>query len=151
MKTFTPTPSEMQCNIARFSQLRPKSRRYAEQAGIPAEAFEMIAAKSIYLLMAPQGAGGANASPAEEARAHAGGDEEARVAPPRGEAHLARQQQLAEREETASVGEHLRPNGVVAAPAGVRLVLAAEVGLTIRAYPPSAHQESAAHWLRFRF
>ena len=27
----------------------------------------------------------------------------------------------------------------------------AEVGLTIRAYPPSAHQESAAHWLRFRF
>ncbi len=24
-------------------------------------------------------------------------------------------------------------------------------GLTIRAYPPSAHQESAAHWLRFRF
>lgn len=64
MKTITPTPEQMQHNIARFSQLKPKSRRYAEQAGIPAEAFEMIAAKSIYLLMAPQGAGGANASPA---------------------------------------------------------------------------------------
>jgi uncharacterized RmlC-like cupin family protein len=64
MKTFTPTPDEMQANIARFAQQKPKSRRYAEQSGIPAEAFEMIAAKSIYLLMAPQGAGGANASPA---------------------------------------------------------------------------------------
>lgn len=64
MKTHTPTPDEMQRNIARFAGLRPKSRRYAEQSGIPAEAFEMIAAKNIYLLMAPTGAGGANASPA---------------------------------------------------------------------------------------
>jgi uncharacterized RmlC-like cupin family protein len=64
MKTVTPTPQEMERCIARFRTLRPKSRRYAEQSGIPAEAFEMIAAKSIYLLMAPDVAGGANASPA---------------------------------------------------------------------------------------
>ncbi len=54
----------MEGRIARFRNLHPKSRRYAEAAGIPAQAFEMIAAKNIFLLMAPQGAGGANASPA---------------------------------------------------------------------------------------
>lgn len=64
MKTITPTEQEMERQIARFSALKPKSRRYAEQSGIPAEAFEMVAAKSIYLLMAPPGAGGANAQPA---------------------------------------------------------------------------------------
>ncbi|HYF16228.1 MAG TPA: cupin domain-containing protein [Ramlibacter sp.] len=66
MKTLTPTPPEMEQRIARFRQLKPKSRRYAEQSGIPAEAFEMIAAKNIFLLMAPGGAGGANAAPAVE-------------------------------------------------------------------------------------
>jgi uncharacterized RmlC-like cupin family protein len=64
MKTLTPTPAEMEARIARFRQLKPKSRRYAEACGIPAEAFEMIAAKNIFLLMAPEGAGGANAAPA---------------------------------------------------------------------------------------
>jgi uncharacterized RmlC-like cupin family protein len=64
MKTLTPTPEQMEACIARFSQLKPKSRRYAEASGIPAEAFEMIAAKNIYLLMAPDAAGGANAAPA---------------------------------------------------------------------------------------
>ncbi len=64
MKTITPSPQDMERSIARFSNLKPKSRRYAEQSGIPAEAFEMIAAKTIYLLMAPADAGGANASPA---------------------------------------------------------------------------------------
>jgi uncharacterized RmlC-like cupin family protein len=64
MKTVTPSEIEMEARIARFAALQPKSRRYAEQSGIPAEAFEMIAAKNIYLLMAPEGAGGANAMPA---------------------------------------------------------------------------------------
>lgn len=64
MKTLTPTPEQMERQIARFAALRPKSRRYAQDSGIPAEAFEMVAARSIYLLMAPQGAGGANAAPA---------------------------------------------------------------------------------------
>jgi uncharacterized RmlC-like cupin family protein len=64
MRTHTPSAAEMEAYIARFARLHPKSRGYAEQAGIPAEAFEMIAAKSIYLLMAPGGAGGANAAPA---------------------------------------------------------------------------------------
>jgi uncharacterized RmlC-like cupin family protein len=64
MKTVDMSLQEMEGRIARFASLMPKSRRYAEQAGIPAEAFEMIAAKNIYLLMAPEGAGGANAAPA---------------------------------------------------------------------------------------
>lgn len=64
MKTIDLSAAEMETRIARFGSLRPKSRRYAEQSGIPAEAFEMIAAKNIYLLMAPEGAGGANAAPA---------------------------------------------------------------------------------------
>ncbi|MEI8268115.1 MAG: cupin domain-containing protein, partial [Betaproteobacteria bacterium] len=64
MQTHTPSAVEMEAHIARFARMKPKSRRYAEQAGIPAEAFEMIAAKNIFLLMAPEGAGGANASPA---------------------------------------------------------------------------------------
>lgn len=64
MKTQPCSPEQMETHIARFAQLAPKSRRYAEDVGIPREAFEMIAAKSIYLLMAPEGAGGANAAPA---------------------------------------------------------------------------------------
>lgn len=64
MRTITPDPADMERCIARFAALQPKSRRYAQQSGIPAEAFEIIAARSIYLLMAPPGAGGANAQPA---------------------------------------------------------------------------------------
>ena len=61
MQTHTPSAVEMEAHIARFARMKPKSRRYAEEAGIPAEAFEMIAAKNIFLLMASEGAGGANA------------------------------------------------------------------------------------------
>lgn len=57
-----PTSSPMQ--VARFDQLRPKSRAYAESHGVPAEAFEALAAKTIYLVMAPQGAKGSNNAPA---------------------------------------------------------------------------------------
>lgn len=64
MKTIDMNAQQMEGRIARFANLKPKSRRYAEAAGIPAEAFEMIAAKNIFLLMAPEGAGGANAAPA---------------------------------------------------------------------------------------
>jgi uncharacterized RmlC-like cupin family protein len=64
MQTHTPSAVEMEAHIARFARMKPKSRRYAEEAGIPAEAFEMIAAKNIFLLMASEGAGGANAAPA---------------------------------------------------------------------------------------
>lgn len=64
MKTTPYSPEQMEARIARFKRLRPKSRQYAEQSGIPAEAFEMVAARNIFLLMAPEGAGGANAAPA---------------------------------------------------------------------------------------
>ena len=64
MKTIDMSTEQMERQIARFAQLKPKSRRYSEEAGIPSEAFEMIAAKSSYLLLAPEGAGGANAAPA---------------------------------------------------------------------------------------
>lgn len=59
---MTSTSSTLQ--VARFDQLQPKSRAYAESHGVPAEAFETLAAKTIYLLMAPDGAKGSNKAPA---------------------------------------------------------------------------------------
>lgn len=64
MRTTPFDDAQMAARIARFADVQPKSRRYADESGIPADAFEMIAAKRIYLLMAPDGAGGANANPA---------------------------------------------------------------------------------------
>lgn len=50
--------------IARFDELKPKSRAYADSHDVPAEAYELLAAKTIYLVMAPEGAKGSNANPA---------------------------------------------------------------------------------------
>lgn len=63
MKTRQVTPAEMERHIARFAKLQPQKAEY-EKRGIPTAAFEMLAAKTIYLLMAPEGEQGSTASPA---------------------------------------------------------------------------------------
>lgn len=54
MKTLDVSPEQMEKQIARFSQLKPQKGEY-EKRGIPTAAFEMLTAKSIYMLMGPPG------------------------------------------------------------------------------------------------
>ena len=58
MKTITVTPEEMERRVARFSQITPQSNSYSEEDGIPKEAYEMLTAKTLYLLMSPECQGG---------------------------------------------------------------------------------------------
>lgn len=61
MKTIPFTPDQMEARIARFAKLQPQKGEY-EKRGIPRAAFEMIAAKTIYMLMAPAGDEGMTAA-----------------------------------------------------------------------------------------
>ena len=58
MKTITVTREEMESRVARFSQITPQSNSYSEEHGIPKEAYEMLTAKTLYLLMSPECQGG---------------------------------------------------------------------------------------------
>ena len=58
MKTINVTLEEMESRVARFSQITPQSNSYSEEDGIPKEAYEMLTAKSLYLLMSPECQGG---------------------------------------------------------------------------------------------
>ena len=58
MKTITVTLEEMESRVARFSQITPQSNSYSEEDGIPKEAYEMLTAKTLYLLMSPECQGG---------------------------------------------------------------------------------------------
>ena len=58
MKTITVTLEEMESRVARFSQISPQSNSYSEEDGIPKEAYEMLTAKTLYLLMSPECQGG---------------------------------------------------------------------------------------------
>lgn len=58
MQTRNVTPEEMERRIARFDRLQPQSGLYQEETGIPREAYELMAAKTLYLLMAPETQGG---------------------------------------------------------------------------------------------
>ena len=58
MKTITVTLEEMESRVARFSQIKPQSNSYSEEDGIPKEAYEMLTAKTLYLLMSPECQGG---------------------------------------------------------------------------------------------
>ena len=58
MKTITVSPEEMESRIARFGQITPQSNSYSEADGIPKEAYEMLTAKTLYLLMSPEEQGG---------------------------------------------------------------------------------------------
>lgn len=57
MQTVQITPEQMQSRIARFRTLTPQSGYYAD-SGIPKEAYELMAAKTLYLMMAPTTQGG---------------------------------------------------------------------------------------------
>ncbi|MDC0190175.1 cupin domain-containing protein [Rhodospirillales bacterium] len=58
MKTITVTLEEMESRVARFSQITPQSNSYSEEDEIPKEAYEMLTAKTLYLLMSPECQGG---------------------------------------------------------------------------------------------
>ena len=58
MKTINVTLEEMEGRVARFSQIKPQSNSYSEEDGIPKEAYEMLTAKTLYLLMSPECQGG---------------------------------------------------------------------------------------------
>lgn len=58
MKTITVTREEMESRVARFSQITPQSNSYSKEDGIPKEAYEMLTAKTLYLLMSPECQGG---------------------------------------------------------------------------------------------
>jgi uncharacterized RmlC-like cupin family protein len=57
MKTIQVTPAEMERRIARFGETKPQSGYYAD-SGIPKEAYELMTAKTLYLMMAPPTQGG---------------------------------------------------------------------------------------------
>ncbi len=61
MKTISFTPAQMESRIARFADLKPQKGEY-EKRGIPMAAFEMLAAKTIYMLMSPPGDKGMTAA-----------------------------------------------------------------------------------------
>lgn len=58
MKTIHVSPEEMEARTVRFDQITPQSTSYAEDTGIPKEAYEMKIAKTLYLLMSPESQGG---------------------------------------------------------------------------------------------
>ena len=53
MKTIEVSQAEMAPRIARFSNQKSQSALYAEAIGIPREAYEVMAAKTLCLMMAP--------------------------------------------------------------------------------------------------
>ena len=56
MKGLEISPSEMEQYVARFKDLAPSKKSFkVENTGIPGEAYEMIAAHSVYSVMAPEG------------------------------------------------------------------------------------------------
>lgn len=58
MKTVQITPQEMEARIARFGALTPQADRHRDTRGLPKEAYEMMTAKTLYLLMSPEKQGG---------------------------------------------------------------------------------------------
>ena len=56
MKTPDITPEQMQSRVARFKDVLPTKASFTEQnVGVPGEAYELIAAHSVYSLLAPAG------------------------------------------------------------------------------------------------
>jgi quercetin dioxygenase-like cupin family protein len=58
MLTHEPLPEEIEARTARFASLEPQASRHNEASGVPIEAYEMMTAKTLYLLMAPNDLGG---------------------------------------------------------------------------------------------
>lgn len=53
MRTRQVSPQEMSTKIARFATMKPQSTYYNKDKGIPDEAYETVAAKKLFTLMAP--------------------------------------------------------------------------------------------------
>ncbi len=67
METLDFTPEDMEKRIARLGDLTPNKAEFAERGGVPQEAYEFVAAKDIFLLMAkPKPAEKQNSKPAVE-------------------------------------------------------------------------------------
>ncbi len=58
MRTIHVSPEEMEARTAQFGQITPQSTSYAEDTGIPKEAYEMMTAQNLYLLMSSESQGG---------------------------------------------------------------------------------------------
>lgn len=58
METIEISQAEMATRIARFSDQESQSAHYAEALGIPRAAYEIMAAETLYLMMAPASQGG---------------------------------------------------------------------------------------------
>ena len=58
MKTKEISPEQMDNQIARFKELKPQSSAYEAADGVPKEAYEMLTAKTLFLLMSPENQGG---------------------------------------------------------------------------------------------
>ncbi|MGE0257003.1 MAG: cupin domain-containing protein [Alphaproteobacteria bacterium] len=54
MRTITPTPEEMEKRVCRFNKLVPVKKQF-EAKGIPAAAYEAVAADQTFVMMAPKG------------------------------------------------------------------------------------------------
>lgn len=67
METIDITPEEMETRIARLGDLKANKAEFEERGGIPREAYEYVAAKEIFLLMAkPKPAERQNSTPVVE-------------------------------------------------------------------------------------
>jgi uncharacterized RmlC-like cupin family protein len=58
MQTIDVSATEMAAHIARFAEQESQSAHYAEAIGLPREAYEVMAAETLYLMMAPETQGG---------------------------------------------------------------------------------------------
>src|SRR5260221_7105033 len=58
MTTGRVTPAAMRKRLARFKELKPQSGYYANNVGVPREAYEMMTAETLFLVMAPASQGG---------------------------------------------------------------------------------------------
>lgn len=69
MNTVKITPEQMRTRIARLKDMRPQAEMYGDENAIPKEAYEAMAAKELFLFMAPACQGGPMAQqPAIEGR-----------------------------------------------------------------------------------
>ncbi len=67
METIDITPEDMEKRIARVDDLKPNKDEFSDRGGIPREAYEYVAARDIFLLMAkPKAAEKQNSTPAIE-------------------------------------------------------------------------------------
>jgi uncharacterized RmlC-like cupin family protein len=58
VRTKKISPEQMNKQISRFKELEPQSSAYEQADGVPKEAYEMLTAKTLYLLMSPENQGG---------------------------------------------------------------------------------------------